>query len=137
MRILIVEDNEELAELTAELLRWVDQPAQYIETISLAGDLDTAIRLLPQHDAVLCDGQFPLSRDSLFIAEEWDVVQREAGRRGIHFVLYSASPGALCDARDSRIPAISKPAFIEEIYAALTERCFERRPAAITGESGH
>ncbi|MGA2986179.1 MAG: hypothetical protein ABSG32_20430 [Terriglobia bacterium] len=137
MRILIVEDNEELAELTAELLRWVDQPAQYIETISLAGDLDTAIRLLPQHDAVLCDGQFPLSQDSLFIAEEWDVVQREADRCGIHFVLYSASPGALCDARDSRIPAISKPACIDEIYAALTEHCRERRLAAIADESGH
>ncbi len=134
MRILIVEDNEQLAEITAELLRWIDQPAQRIEAITLASDLETAIRLLPGHDAALCDGQFPISQESGFMGYEWDVVRHEACRRGIRFVLYSGCARSLADARDSHIPAISKPAAIEEIYTVLTEPCLERCTAAITDE---
>ena len=122
MKLLIVEDNSQVAEVTAELLRSQDQPAHSIETITLAGDLDTAMRRLPDHDAVLCDGQFPLSQNSRFIVEEWDVVRHEARRRGIHFVLYSGCGRALDRARDSRTLALMKPAAIEEIYAALTRR---------------
>jgi CheY-like chemotaxis protein len=121
MRILIVDDNEQLAETTAELLLWIDRRARYIETITLASDLATAIRLVAKHDAVLCDGQFLSSDDSLFTVEEWDAVCREALRCGTHFVLYSACARALDEARVSDIPAIAKPAPIEEIYTALTE----------------
>ena len=121
MRILIVDDNEPVAESTAELLLWIDRRARYIEAITLTSDLATAIRLVPKHDAVLCDGQFPNSGDSLFTAEEWDAIRREALRCGIHFVLYSGCARALDEARVSDIPAIAKPAPIEEIYAALTE----------------
>ena len=81
--------------------------------------LQTAILCLPEHDAVLCDGAFPLSHNSRFVVEEWDVVRQEAHRRGIHFVLYSGSVRALDCARESNIPALAKPAAIEEIYAAL------------------
>jgi ActR/RegA family two-component response regulator len=55
-------------------------------------------------------------------AEKWDVVRQEANRRGIHFVLYSGSACALDCARESEIPALAKPAAIEEIYAALTQQ---------------
>ena len=110
------------------------EAAARIETITLAADLETAIRLLPGHDAVLCDGQFPISQDSRFIGYEWDAVQHEARRCGIHFVLYSGSASALDEARDGGIPAIPKPAAIEEIYTFLTEPCLERRKAAITDE---
>ena len=134
MRILIVDDNEQLAEITADLLHSIDQPAGRIETITLAADLETAIRLLPGHDAVLCDGQFPISQDSGFIGYEWDVVQHAARRRGIHFVLYSGSVRALDEARGGGIPAISKPAAIENIYTLLTEPCLEGCKAAVTDE---
>lgn len=136
MRLLIVDDNKPLAEVTAELLQWIDQSARHINSITLAGDLDSAIRLLPQHDAVLCDGEFPISRESLFAVEEWDVIWGEACRRGIHFVLYSGCSRALEDAREGAIPAISKPAAIEEIYAALTECLMEAQPVTIAGNPG-
>jgi len=120
MNLLIVEDNWQLAELTAVLLRSLDRQAQRLETITLAADLETAMHCLPQHDVVLCDGQFPLSPNSRFVVEEWDVVRHEAARRGIHFVLYTGSPRALDGARDSRTAALPKPAPIAEIYAAIT-----------------
>ena len=84
--------------------------------------LQTAILCLPEHDAVLCDGKFPLSHGSRFVVEDWDVVRQEAHRRGIHFVLYSGSASALDGARESNTPALAKPAAVEEIYAALTGR---------------
>jgi CheY-like chemotaxis protein len=137
MRLLIVDDDKPLAEATAELLQSIDQQARCIETISVAADLDSAIRLLPGHDVVLCDGQFPVSQDTRFIEDAWSVVRREAGRRGIHFVLYSANRNAIDDARVSNIPAIAKPAAVEEIYTELTKYCIERWLAAIRPHSGH
>jgi CheY-like chemotaxis protein len=121
MKLLIVEDNSSLAEITAQLLRSLDRPLQQLEAITLAEDLQTAILCLPEHDAVLCDGSFPLSPGSRFVVEEWDVIRQEANRRGIHFVLYSGSVHALDCARESNTPAIAKPATIEEIYATLTD----------------
>jgi CheY-like chemotaxis protein len=120
MKLLIVEDEEQLAEIRAMLLRSLDRRAQRLEVITLAGDLETALDRLPEHHAVLCDGQFPLSRNSPFIVEEWDVIRREASRSSIHFVLYTGCLRALQEARDSDTPAFAKPAPIKEIYAALT-----------------
>ena len=120
MRLLIVEDNSSLAELTADLLRSLDRQTQLFEAITIASDLQTAILCLPGHDAVLCDGMFPLSPHSRFVVEEWDVVRQEAKRRGINFVLYSGSAHALDCAREDNTPALAKPAAIEEIYALLT-----------------
>ncbi|MBZ5672343.1 MAG: response regulator [Acidobacteriia bacterium] len=120
MKLLIVEDEEQLTEITAMFLRSLDRRAQRRETITLAGDLETALDRLPEHDVVLCDGQFPLSQNSRCIVEEWDVIRHEAYRRGIHFVLYTGCLRALLEARVSDTPALAKPAPIEEIYAALT-----------------
>ena len=120
MKLLIVEDDASLAEITAELLKSVDQNTHFFEAITLAADLETAIHSLPEHDTVLCDGTFPLSPDSTFVVDDWDVVRQEALRRGIYFVLYSGSICALESARESNTPALTKPAAIEDIYAALT-----------------
>ena len=120
MKLLIVEDNEQLAEITARLLRSIDQGTRCIETITLVGDMEAAIAQLSQHDAVLCDGRFPLSQKTPVVAEEWDVVRNEAWRRGIHFVLYSGCIRSLNGARQSQTPALSKPATVEEIYTTLT-----------------
>ncbi len=120
MRLLIVEDNSTLAELTARLLHSLDRPRQFLEAITLAADLHTAMLCLPEHDAVLCDGMFPLCRETGYVVEQWDAVRQEAHRRGIHFVLYSGSASALDRAHEGNIPAIAKPAAAEEIYAALT-----------------
>jgi CheY-like chemotaxis protein len=122
MKLLIVEDNESLAEITAELLMTQGGPENRFEAITVAGDLETAICRLPGHDMVLCDGTFPLSPESPYVVDDWDVVRQEAQRRGIHFVLYSGSVCALDSARESNTPALIKPAAIEEIYAALTTR---------------
>jgi hypothetical protein len=81
--------------------------------------LIVAMLCLPEHDVVLCDGIFPLSHNSRFVVQEWDVVRQEAKRRGIYFVLYSGSVRALDCARESSTPAVAKPAATEEIYAAL------------------
>jgi CheY-like chemotaxis protein len=115
-----VEDNSFLAELTAELLHLADQSMQLCEAITLAEDLHPAIICLPEQDAVLCDGMLPVSPESRFIVEDWDVIRNEAHRRGIHFVLYSGLVHALDSARATHTPALAKPAAIEEIYAALT-----------------
>jgi CheY-like chemotaxis protein len=120
MKLLIVEDNEQLADVTARLLRSIDEGAQCIETITLVGNLEAAIDHLPEHDAVLCDGRFPLSQNTSVVAEEWDVVRNEARRRGIHFVLYSGCVRSLNGARQSHTTVLTKPAPIEAIYNALT-----------------
>ena len=122
MKLLIVEDDPSLAEVAAGLLHLVDDTPKRFEAITLAADLQTAIRLLPEHDAVLCDGMFPLAPESSFVVDDWDVIRQEAARRGIHFVLYSGSARALDCARASNTRAITKPAAVEEIYAALTDR---------------
>jgi CheY-like chemotaxis protein len=122
MKLLIVEDDPSLAEVTSGLLHSVDDTPKQFEAITLAADLQTAIRLLPEYDAVLCDGMFPLAPESSFVVDDWDVIRQEATRRGIHFVLYSGSARALDCARASNTRAITKPAAVEEIYAALTDR---------------
>ena len=128
MKLLIVEDNAALAELTAELLHLVDTQTWQIEAITLVADLQTAMLSLPDHDAVICDGQFPLSHDSQFQSEEWEVVRHAAQGRGILFVLYSGSASAIDRARERNTLAFAKPAPIEEIYEALmSSHC----PAAI------
>jgi CheY-like chemotaxis protein len=119
MNLLIVEDNECLAEITVEILLSLDREARRIETITRTSDLETALQQLPRHDAVLCDGQFPISPGSRFIAEEWDVVRCEAIRHGLRFILYTGSARALQQARESGTPTLSKPAPVEEIYAVL------------------
>jgi response regulator of citrate/malate metabolism len=132
MRLLIVDDEMSLAGLTADEFRWVDQSAQHIESISLAGDLETAIRLLPQHDAVLCDGQFPASPGARCQGDEWRAVQSEALTREIVFILYSGGATIVEGARSGGIPAIFKPARIENIYKLLIENWLKVRPATVS-----
>jgi hypothetical protein len=70
MKLLIVGDNSSLAEVTAELLYFMDRRAQQLEAITIALDLQTAIPTPPGHDAVLCKGMFLLSPHSRFVVEE-------------------------------------------------------------------
>lgn len=120
MKLLIVEDNETLAEVTARLLRSIDSDVGRLETITVVGDLEAAIDYLPEHDAVLCDSTFRLSPNAPVVLEEWDVVRNEARRRGIHFVLYSGCVRSRNGALQSHTLAVAKPAPIEAIYRALT-----------------
>jgi response regulator of citrate/malate metabolism len=129
MRLLIVDDEMSLAGLTADEFRWVDQSAHNIESISLAGDLETAMHLLPKHDAVLCDGQFPASPSTRSSGDEWRTVQRETEARGIVFILYSGGAATIEGARSGGIPAVFKPAKIERIYELLIETWLKVRPA--------
>ena len=122
MRLLIVEDNAFLAEITAELLHSLDSCGNVFEVITIVFDLRTAILNISEHDAVLCDGDFPFALGSGSAAENWHLVYEEAQLRGIHFVLYSGSPYALDRARANHTPAISKPAPVEDIFAALMKK---------------
>ena len=87
MKLLIVEDNLSLAHTIADFLHALDGPPQAFEAITLAEDLQAAILPPPEYHAVLCDGMSPLYPNSRFVVEDWDVVHREACRRGIRFVL--------------------------------------------------
>lgn len=120
MKLVIVEDNPTLAELTAEILHPLEGQAQQIEAITLASEMQTAVRCDPGHDAVPCEGTFPLSHKPRFSVEDGDVIRQEAIPRGVHFVLDIGSIRALDGARESGSLAFAKPAAIEEIYAALT-----------------
>ena len=61
MRVLIVDDKLDNLLFTGQLSVGVYQPAPRVEMISLAGGLETALRLLPEHAAVLTDRQIPIS----------------------------------------------------------------------------
>jgi hypothetical protein len=119
MRLLLVEDNLFRAAISARLLYGLDRLARRLEAITVASDLETALRCLPAHDTVLSDARFALSPGSRWLVEDWDVLRHEASRRGIHFVLYSGSARALDSARDTGTIALTKPATAEEIYAAV------------------
>jgi CheY-like chemotaxis protein len=137
MRILIVDDNRALTETTAELLWCIDEGAHYFEAITVAGNLQSAVRLLPEHDLVLCDGEFPDSPESPDASEQWPAVFREACRHGVEFILYSGSAVCLEDARQSQIAAIAKPATIEDIYGALIARRASHSPFESIYVVGH
>jgi CheY-like chemotaxis protein len=137
MRLLIIDDNTQLAKVTATLLRQIDQGSREIETISSAADLDAAMRLLPQHDAVLCDGQFPVSPNFCYRDDQWMAVHREAVNRGMLFILYSGSPESLSDATSKGVPTIAKPCRIEKLYQVLLEHWRDLRPAAVSFEARH
>ena len=104
MKLMIVEDDPSRAEVTAELLKSLGRPVQKFEAITLAGDLQTAISCLPGHDTVLCDGMFPISPESPFLVDDWDVVRQEAIRRGIHDAMGRQAEG---DARSGHLYAFN------------------------------
>ena len=137
MRLLIVDDDNSLAKLTAELLQLVDRSAGHIESISIAGDLVTALLLLPENDAVLCDGSFPISPGSISHGDEWCQVRRAALVCGVPFILYSGCAQSIEEARLGGIAAIAKPATIENIYAVLAGLWIEARPVLASGHLVH
>ncbi len=130
MRLLVVDDNRQLAELTGELLRHADRRGREIGTISFAGDLESALRLLPNHDAVLCDGQFPVSPNFWYRRDQWMGVYAEAVPQGTLFVLYSGDAETVEHAQKIGIPAIAKPSRIETLYASLMNSWHEARHSA-------
>jgi len=134
MKLLIIEANQPLAELTAALLESADRDQRRFQQITVAGDLETALCLLRGHDAVLCDDRFPLAPGARFIVEDWDVVQCEAARRGIRFVLYTGSPRALAGAKALGAAVLAKPAPVQEVYDALARARPGpgRKPAAVS-----
>ena len=131
MHLLIVDDNRQLAQLTAEVLRWMDRGPRNIESIAIAADLQTALRLLPSCDAVLCDGQFPVSPNFWYRQDQWVGVYDEAAKHATHFILYSGDAETLDQARRRDIPAIAKPSRIERLYAALLNHSQEARDTVV------
>jgi hypothetical protein len=123
MRVLIVEDHQEIARLTREMLLHADQalgPLGRITDIETVRDLETAVAKLPCFDAVLCDGEFLLSPESARVLDEWAVVALQAHKLGVRFVLYSGSAQCCGDARNLGLRTIEKPSPVAPIYRALT-----------------
>jgi CheY-like chemotaxis protein len=123
MRILIVEDNADIARLTAELLRMIDRnhlPMQ-IDSIVIAGDLDSAVLELAGADVCLCDGRFPLEA-GMSPCEAWELVAGKCERQvlPVRCVVYSADAEIAEAARKRGLVAVTKPGRAAEVYAAVT-----------------
>jgi len=140
MKILIVEDDPQVAEVLAELFR-IQPPIQSGARVRIleATNLDDAVVLLDQADAVLCDGTFPTGRESVplrpggsrqsaddFPTPEsriatpradwnshprlnWPQVAGLAEQRGIPFVLFSGDEDEVIRAKLRGLAAFSKP----------------------------
>jgi len=102
-------------EITAEFLCPLVGRAQLLEAIILVAVLKTVIFCLPGRNASLCTGSFPLTHNSRFVVEGWDVVRQEVNRRGIPIVPYRGFMRALDCA-----PERNAPALIGGFYAMLT-----------------
>lgn len=110
MKILVVEDHVTLREILAHMLR---NQGDGIETLE-AGSLDEARELLPQVDAVLCDGSFPTHPGRAFEPEvtaegNWAPVQMMAAKLSIPFVMLSGNRILVERLRERGTEAFEKP----------------------------
>ncbi len=123
MKLLIVEDENGLAELLAELLRRHDaaQPEPVIEVIKTVGDLTSAIDCVHYFDAVICDGNFPMSPHRSAALENWAIVATRALKANVPIVIYSGNADIVHTARMCGLRAIEKPGKIEDIYLAVRD----------------
>ena len=127
MRILIVEDELELGPLLVKMLAAVDHMTlRRVDHFYVVTDLEAAVKMVGEVDAVLCDGSFPVSSDTTSPSENWSIVAYRAQQSGVPCVVYSGDPDSVALARECGNVAFGKPAPIEALYKALVAP----RPAA-------
>jgi CheY-like chemotaxis protein len=123
MKLLIIDDNDAVAEVLSELLLLQDgKNGQLgIEFVVMAGNLKDAKQalggMLPG-DAVICDGNFPAFSGGKPVPH-WPEVAGLASKLGLRFVLHTGD-GDMADYAHSRgHAALTKPAVTSQIYDAL------------------
>lgn len=152
MKILIIEDDEAMRTILREFVRIRAKGLPFEVTVLEAGDLETALTLLPEAEAVLCDGTFPDSPPPQSLVPRpqplphcnWQPVSNAAYAREIPFVLFTGDEVMVALASQHGTIAFSKTrtsfflveqAFppIDVLLGALALRA-EERPA---GENPH
>jgi CheY-like chemotaxis protein len=122
MRVLIVEDEPELGQLVGRMLEAIDRfHHKAIERVTVANNLEAALELIPQSDAVLCDGRFPV-REQGTPDENWAIVADRAMSVKIPCVIYTGNADVVDWCAEFGFPVLAKPASAEAIYAALISR---------------
>jgi CheY-like chemotaxis protein len=116
MKLLIVEDNPEVAKVTRLLLEAL--AGQDSLRVDVAGTLAEAIPIVELVDVVLCDAEFPLIPGAN-PKESWGPVARTCEGLVRGFVLYSANPITVESARILGYEALDKPAKAAEIWDAI------------------
>ena len=118
-RVLLVEDNDELAEVTAALL------SSFGATIERAAEASQALRLLdgaPPFDVMLSDVVMPGDMDGVALARRLQVDRPE-----LPVVLISGYSSALASAGD--LVVLRKPCAPDDLIAALQQAMAGRSPA--------
>jgi len=128
MRILIVDDDENLLEILAE---WFEhfEPGTKIHTATC---LDQAVTWIPAVDGVLCDGEFPTHANEcrgLPETRNWAGVALRCHEVGVPFVLLSGNDHQVRRCRQvselseagPKIMAFSKPMEVGAACVALIE----------------
>ena len=112
MTILVVEDYEALREMLADMIRNEQDGIEVLE----AGTLDKANELLPQADAVLCDGSFPThlrrckdGEPGIVENTNWAPLMNACQRLGVPFVLLSAQGDLVIRLKMQGHAAFEKP----------------------------
>jgi CheY-like chemotaxis protein len=123
MKLLIIEDDENVARITVDLLLAESREfaaGPQIGAIEVVSDLAAALERLEDFDAVLCDGEFP-TRPGRLPRRNWSTVTFFARHclRRLRCVVYSGDSGVVWEARRCGLTALDKPAPVEQIYAAL------------------
>jgi len=121
LRILLVEDDENIAEAIAESLRLVGIEVVVCETYLAAAE---ALENLP-FDAVVSDGQFPSGIAASTIGPHGIPLLLKAKAKGKAIVLLTGSDELVLDAKALGIPALTKPASREQILEALDRQTAE------------
>lgn len=116
MKLLIVEDDERLRGLLAHIARNEWHGVEVLE----AGSLDEAQKLLPQANAVLCDGSFPTHPGRAFEPAatangNWAPLHLQAARAAVPFVLLSGRREIVVALQEKHQEAFLKP--LETIQA--------------------
>ena len=126
MKLLIVEDNPDVAAVTRELLIHLQlglPPEQRrIHSIDVVADYESALVEMPTHDAVLCDGEFWMSTKDMRgqgLGRHWSMLAMRARRSFIPFCVYTGSEEVAADCHRCGVACLVKPCRAEVVYAVL------------------
>ena len=123
MRVLLVEDNPDVAEAIADSLRLAGIEVTVCGTYVAAID---SLKCLP-FDSVVSDGQFPGGIGGESAIGPYGVsLLNHAKSLGKAVVLVSGSDALVRDAKALGIPALMKPASVNQILEALDRQTAEK-----------
>lgn len=133
MRLLIVEDDPNVAKLTEDVLK--EFGGREMECV-VRPDYTAAEAFLDSEDCdvVLCEGHFPLAAGEKAFAI-WKFVWVITPRH-IPFILVSGDADCIADAQAMGVPALRKPFGIQELYALVMKEVERGKAGVGIKESG-